>query len=400
TYTFYLELKMVKDNALICILGNARDPYKGGSAFYDKNAKNGSDFWFEVGYSENVDCDFFWSDVPAVGTDNKTATGTINGIKYTYKSSEMIEFTNNVFAHNVFPSEEGIPNIKCIKNTKKTSNTITFEKPMTDPVLVFSSIGNQGTEVPIKFSNDFQVEFNNKSMTKVNGRTVSAKEGYIVLRFPGQHKELSFEYTAAENYANFVFGAATCKPAAVAASTPDITNTSGSWHYGYGSDAAGSFTDFSLTTENGSVKGISQGTDANSKWWSISQNTTNAAITDGHSITYPAKAEGVLVMHPGIGRGNRTKVKYTASATGSYNVAVEWTLVDNQRGVTVNAEVLKESAGAWSKESTLKLSEYNKPQTYTGVIQLEKGESILFEIENDGDFRGDSTKAKFNVSMK
>ncbi|AXG71144.1 hypothetical protein KORDIASMS9_03399 [Kordia sp. SMS9] len=83
TYTFYFELKMVKDNALILILGNAQDPYKGGDAFYEKNAKRGSDFWFQLG----INC----------GSENLSKTNTQNptlrnmGQSFTLCSNELVK---------------------------------------------------------------------------------------------------------------------------------------------------------------------------------------------------------------------------------------------------------------------------------------------------------------------
>ena len=45
----------------------------------------------------------------------------------------------------------GIPNTTSIKNTAANTNTLTFDGPVLNPVLIFSSIGNPGTPVPIDF---------------------------------------------------------------------------------------------------------------------------------------------------------------------------------------------------------------------------------------------------------
>lgn len=158
------------------------------------------------------DCDFYWSDIPVVSKkDNKVAEGVINGIKYTYMSSEPIEFTNEVFKHFTFPATQKIPNQKCIKNSKRTKNTLIFAQPMKDPILVFSSIGNQGVIVPINFQESIEILFE-KGLVSKSANSLKGREGYAVVRIPGMHSKVEFEYTVEENWANFVFGAGICNP--------------------------------------------------------------------------------------------------------------------------------------------------------------------------------------------
>ncbi|MCD2422512.1 hypothetical protein LQ567_07035 [Niabella pedocola] len=153
---------------------------------------------------------FFWSGAPVIsnpGGGPYTATGTINGIGYAYTSSSPIGATGALFSAGTFPSSYGVPSVNpTIQNTQVTNNTLSFASPMTNPVLVFASIGNGNTAVPIQFDNDIQIEWS-KGVTLDNSRQITGREGYAIVRLMGTFSSVSFKYLAAEFYCNFVFGA-------------------------------------------------------------------------------------------------------------------------------------------------------------------------------------------------
>jgi len=165
------------------------------------------------GIPDAIECpgQFYWTGPLAFSaTDNKVATGTINGIGFTYTSSQPLGATGSVFNYGVFPAAYGVPNNNpTIRNTQVTTNTLTFSSPMTDPVLVFSSIGSASAIVPIIFSNPIEIIWSSGGTSLVvNSPTqITGREGYVILRIPGIHNSVSFNYTVAENYANFTFGA-------------------------------------------------------------------------------------------------------------------------------------------------------------------------------------------------
>lgn len=148
---------------------------------------------------------FFWSNPPSVS--GNTATGFINGIAYTYTSSQNISTTSYMFANSVFPSSYGVPNANpTIANIYVTSNTLTFASPMTNPVLVFASIGQPNVYVPITFSSPIQVVWSQNVV--VNSSTqITGNEGYAIIRMMGTFTSISFNYLAQENWCNFAFGA-------------------------------------------------------------------------------------------------------------------------------------------------------------------------------------------------
>ena len=99
---------------------------------------------------ECVISDFHWSNPPQAS--GYSAGGTINGINYSYNSSHSVQTHSAVYGHYIYPSSYAIPNQTSIKNIYTTSNTLSFEEPISNPLLVFSSIGNSFTYVPIEFS--------------------------------------------------------------------------------------------------------------------------------------------------------------------------------------------------------------------------------------------------------
>ena len=154
---------------------------------------------------------FFWSNAPTI--NGKTASGTINGITYTYTSSVNVRSTSNMFAHSIFPASYNVPNANpTIQNIEPSSNTLTFASPMTNPVLVFSSIGGGPISVPVNFSAPVEILWSTSngsgSYLRQNSPTqIEGREGYAIVKMKGTFSSISFDYLTYENYVNFAFGA-------------------------------------------------------------------------------------------------------------------------------------------------------------------------------------------------
>ena len=155
--------------------------------------------------NECTTSNFFWSNPPTIS--GTTATGTINGIGYTYTSTVNVNSTSYIYNHGIFPASYNVPNANpTIQNIYPSTNTLTFASPMTNPVLVFSSIGNSGVSVPITFSAPVQVLWS--SATVQNSPTqITGTEGYAIVRMNGTFSSISFSYLTFENWVNFAFGA-------------------------------------------------------------------------------------------------------------------------------------------------------------------------------------------------
>jgi concanavalin A-like lectin/glucanase superfamily protein/surface protein with Ig-like domain/type IX secretion system substrate protein len=218
---------------------------------------------------------FFWSNAPTVIISSpKKAFGTINGIGYTYTSSVNINTTSSVYSIGTFPSSYNVPNNNpTIRNDYISSNTLTFNSPMKNPVLVFASIGNSGQAVPIKFNNPVEVLWS--TATTINSPTqITGREGYAIVRMNGTFSSISFDYLANESWVNFVFGAdfSTSTPDTMA---PTVTlNGSATMSL----NAGATFTDPGAT--------VSDNCDTNPTL--MTSGTVNTNVPGTHTLTYNA----------------------------------------------------------------------------------------------------------------
>ena len=160
---------------------------------------------------------FIWAFPPAPVISNPgggpyTAAGTINGINYTYTSSHTVQGTGGLYGCGNFPASYNVPcNVNpTIRNTQATSNTLTFASPITNPTLLFASVGsNSGggnLSVPIQFSEDVEIVWS-QNVVQNGPRKITGTEGFAIVRFNGTFSSISFNYTVAEDYCNFMFGA-------------------------------------------------------------------------------------------------------------------------------------------------------------------------------------------------
>ena len=173
------------------------------------------------GIADEEECSrttFFWSDPPVIqpaGSSRGTAAiGSINGVGYTFISDQPFGLTDRLFGSHQFPDSYNVPNQSTIRNENASKNTIIFEEPIRNPLLVFASIGDPRRPVTIQFYDDFEVlHQRNFEPGKPNiavdktARTITASEGFVIVRLEGVLEEVRFDYNAFENYVNFVFGA-------------------------------------------------------------------------------------------------------------------------------------------------------------------------------------------------
>ena len=155
--------------------------------------------------NECTTSNFYWSNPPTIS--GKTAKGTINGIGYTYTSTVNVTSTSYVFNHAIFPAQYNISNANpTIQNIYPSTNTLTFDSPMTNPVLVFASIGGGPISVPINFSAPVEVLWST-AVVQNSPTQITGTEGYAVVRMNGTFSSVSFDYLTYENWVNFAFGA-------------------------------------------------------------------------------------------------------------------------------------------------------------------------------------------------
>ena len=159
--------------------------------------------------NEGVSRNYQWTNWNA--PSGNTITGTVGGVGVTYFSTSTVLTTGTLYSHSFVPAEYNVPNSTSIRNEQVTGNTITFDTPVENPMFVFTSVGSSAHIVPVRFNKDIQVLWGDSNWptgyVTVDGlRQFTGHEGFVVVRVPGTHSSVSFEYTTAENYANFTFG--------------------------------------------------------------------------------------------------------------------------------------------------------------------------------------------------
>ncbi|MEG0926698.1 thrombospondin type 3 repeat-containing protein [Chryseobacterium sp.] len=164
------------------------------------------------GIPDAIECpkQFYWTG--PVTISGATASGVVNGVAYTYVSDKLIGATTGVANHSTFPASYGVPNNNpTIQNTQISHNVLTFAQPMQNPLFVFASVGSVGLAVPVVFDRPVEIVwsgflsgggFTINSPTQFTGR-----EAFVIVKIPGVHTAISFDYTVTEFYSNFTFGA-------------------------------------------------------------------------------------------------------------------------------------------------------------------------------------------------
>ncbi|MEG0926702.1 hypothetical protein [Chryseobacterium sp.] len=164
------------------------------------------------GIPDTIECPnrFYWTGPVAISGNN--ASGNINGVSYIFTSDLPILSTPSVFGYSMFPASYGVPNNNpTIRNDFATHNVLTFGQPMLNPIFVFASLGNTGVAVPVVFDRPVEIVWSGFSAGgsfTVNSPTqFTGREAYVIVKVPGIHTAVSFDYTIAENgYINFTFG--------------------------------------------------------------------------------------------------------------------------------------------------------------------------------------------------
>lgn len=184
-------------------------------------------------------------------------------------------------------------------------------------------------------------------------------------------------------------------PVVIKEPKPDLMKKGGEWSYGYGAPGE-EFKTFPTENKEGPEGVITRM--SNGSWWSIAQNTSESNYRDNHRINYPAKSNGALVFHPGNGRNQSTKARYTAAGDGSYTFNLKWTLVDEDQSL-VSAEVYTNASSVgsgWTEKFKKDITTGN-PHAETLTIDLKKGETVSIEVECKNGHANDSTLVEMSV---
>ena len=161
--------------------------------------------------------------------------------------------TPSLFASGNFPAQYNLPsNNTTLGNTQAGVFTFCFNKPVLDPQVAFSSIGQGGITVPIVTSVPYTVIWPGINMSYPNNTTLVGTEGYSIIEFPGQHTCISFNYLASENYCNLVFGVrdTNCQTTPICKGSPATFTASGAVTYTWSPSTGLNQTNGSIVSAN------------------------------------------------------------------------------------------------------------------------------------------------------
>jgi hypothetical protein len=167
---------------------------------------------------------FSWVNWDTVCPNGTCIDGSVGTVAANYQSDRpVITQPFPMYGQSVFPLSFNLPTIgKAIRNDEITNNTLTFATPVSNPTLVFASIGRAGQVVPVEFDRPVKLIW---CQALLNGPTVGSaplacngqmvteifgQEGYAVVEVPGTHSAIGFNYKVAERWANFHFGMNVC----------------------------------------------------------------------------------------------------------------------------------------------------------------------------------------------
>jgi gliding motility-associated-like protein len=155
-------------------------------------------------------CDSSKLDWAAWTTVNATSgSGTIssNLSVLVTKPSGGLSTTGGMFNGGVFPAQYNVPaNSTAIRNDLAGLFTFCFNTPVVNPQIALSSIGSPGNSVQINTSAPYQVIWSGIGMSYPSNTAFIGTEGYTIIKFPGTHTCISFNYLQSETYCNLAFG--------------------------------------------------------------------------------------------------------------------------------------------------------------------------------------------------
>ncbi|MFM6976366.1 MAG: LamG-like jellyroll fold domain-containing protein, partial [Sphingobacteriaceae bacterium] len=170
-----------------------------------------------------------WTDVTS--TSAKGLIGNV-GVTVTHSNGGLFT-TSYMYQHASFPGQFNVPNATTLANQNAGTFTFTFDSPVNNPQVAFSSIGNPGTPVGLNTSVPYEVLWNGIGMTYNTNTTMTGAEGFTIVKFPGTHSSITIQYNATEYYANIAFGAENfnCSAPAVCAGESITLTASGGSSY-------------------------------------------------------------------------------------------------------------------------------------------------------------------------
>lgn len=143
----------------------------------------------------------------SVQVGNKTI-GVVMTANYSFDSTESIYLLADNFG--AFSGYGQIKNGSVPRTTWSVGQggktTICFSEPVTNPILLFASLGRPSAAVTLSFSETYVPLFDGGGMDFLDGHSLSGNEGNCIILFPGTFRCVTINSTTPEYYTNITWG--------------------------------------------------------------------------------------------------------------------------------------------------------------------------------------------------
>ena len=157
----------------------------------------------------NSQCDttkIDWINFSSVNSSLATGSSVGYSVSVTQSNGGLFPHAGMYGVGN-FPSQYSVTNItNAIANNQAGLFTFCFNEPVINPQISLSSIGNPSTPVPVNTSEPYEVVWNGLNMQYPSNTQFIGQEGYTIVKFPGIHTCISFDYLVTESYCTVGFG--------------------------------------------------------------------------------------------------------------------------------------------------------------------------------------------------
>ncbi len=291
-----------------------------------------------------------WLNVTSV-TPSLAQGNLPNGITFnaTHSGGGM-STTPSMFSGGTFPASYSVPiAATTIRNDLAGTFNFCFSQPVINPQIAFASIGQAVLPITITTSVPYQVLWTGINMTYVNPTTLIGAEGFTIIRFPGTHSCISFDYSNNENYINLAFGVmdTECQNQPICPGDPIELIGNGATTYSWSNGATTStIAPTPATTTTYSVTGLSADGCPNTATTTVvvhpspTVTVNNSTICVGQqTATLTANGADTYTWSAGLSATSGSVVTGTPASTQNYTVTgtdINGCLADTTSTITVN----------------------------------------------------------------
>jgi gliding motility-associated-like protein len=273
-----------------------------------------------------------WLNVTSV-TPSLAQGNLPNGVTFTAThSGGGLSSTPSMFSGATFPATYSVPiAATTIRNDLAGTFNFCFSQPVINPQIAFASIGQAVLPITITTGVPYQVLWTGTNMTYVNSTTLIGAEGFTIIRFPGTHSCISFDYSNNETYINLAFGVmdAACQGQPICPGTPLELVGNGATSYTWSTGAnTTTITPSPLTTTTYSLSGANSDGCINTAVTTVTVNPTptitvnNATICAGQqTATLTANGVDTYTWSAGLSATSGSVVTGTPASTQNYTVS-------------------------------------------------------------------------------